>query len=202
MKRLVPALVCLGLVIVLAAGCAPTRTTVVLMPDPDGHVGKAEVFTDGGRRLLEHAGARTTVSGRSSAPTAVEIASAESLAAVFGEVMAIEPLPAEKFILYFHTSTTDLVPESQPVFEAIVAAAKRRAAVSISVSGHTDSSGSAHQNQILASDRANAISDLLVERGIDRERLTVSSHGEGNQLVTTAKGVAQPKNRRVEVVVR
>lgn len=201
MNTLVPALV-LALAIAIAAGCAPTRTVVVLMPDTDGHVGKAEVFTDGGRRLLEHSQETTNVASSSSPPTAVEVASAESIAAMFADVMAIEPAPAEKFILYFHTSTTDLVPDSQAIFDTIVTAVKRREAVSISVSGHTDTSGSSQQNEILARDRANAIMNLLVERGIDVERLTVSSHGEGNQLVPTAKGVAQPENRRVEVIVR
>ena len=144
----------------------------------------------------------TTVSGRSSAPTQVTVASPEFVSGTFAEVLAIEPPPAEKFILYFTTNTTDLVPESRAAIATIIAAIKRRGAISISVSGHTDSVGSSQLNDKLAHNRAQAISAMLIQQGVDAESMTVSSHGKGNQLVPTADGVAEPLNRRVEVIVR
>lgn len=202
MARFMSVLLGLTLFMALAAGCSPTRTVVVLMPDPDGHVGKAEVHNANGRELLEASRQKTVVSSRWAAPAPATTASAEFIAATFAEVMAIEPPPADKFILYFHTSTTELVPASQATFAAILDSVRRRGAVTVSISGHTDSSGSVRQNEILARDRANAIRDLLIQKGVDAGRLTVSSHGQGNQLVPTADGVAQPQNRRVEVIVR
>jgi len=32
--------------------------------------------------------------------------------------------------------------------------------------------------------------------------ITVTSHGEGNPLIKTADNVSEPRNRRVEVVIR
>jgi outer membrane protein OmpA-like peptidoglycan-associated protein len=201
MKYCVPALLAVALFLLLVTGCAP-RHTVILAPDLDGHTGRAEVSTAEGKQLLEKPFDMVTVSGRSAAPSPVTIASPEFIAATFSDVMSIEPPSAEKFILYFHSGTADLVPESRATFAAVVAAVKRRGAISVSISGHTDASGSLQLNEKLAYDRAQAVSKLLVQQGVNGERLTVSSHGKGNQLVPTADGVAEPRNRRVEVVVR
>jgi outer membrane protein OmpA-like peptidoglycan-associated protein len=201
MNKFVPALLCL-VFLFLAAGCASTHTVVILMPDPDGHVGKAAVHTNGGTQLLDASHGMTTVSRRSSPPTAVTSASAAYLATTFAEVMAMEPAPAEKFMLFFHTGTTDLVSESEALLPTILATIKRRGAVSVSVSGHTDAAGPVQLNETLARNRALAIKKLLVQEGSDPERLIVTSHGKGNPLVPTADGVAEPRNRRVEIIVR
>jgi outer membrane protein OmpA-like peptidoglycan-associated protein len=201
MNSFVTGLSGLALFLILVTGCSP-RHMVILTPDPDGHVGKAEVVTDGGKQILEKPYEMTTVSGRSSAPAPVTIATQEFIAVKFAEVMAIEPPPAEKFIIFFHTDTTDVVSDSRKTITIILDAIKRRGALSISISGHTDSSGSNKLNDKLGRDRARAISDLLIQQGVDGGRLTVSSHGKGNQLVPTADGVAEPLNRRVEVIVR
>lgn len=201
MKYCVPTLVIATLFLLLAAGCSP-RHTVILTPDLDGHTGRAEVVTAGGKQLLEKPFDMVSVSGRSSAPSPVTVAPPEFIAATFADVMSIEPPPAEKFILYFHIGTADLVPESRATFAAIVEAVKRRGAISVSISGHTDAAGSLQLNEKLAYDRAQTVSKLLVQQGVNAERLSVSSHGKGNQLVPTADGVAEPRNRRVEVIVR
>jgi len=190
-----------ALFLILGAGCTP-RHTVILVADPDGYVGKAEVSTDGGKQLLEKSQEMTTISGRSSAPTPVTQASQEYITATFAEVLAIEPPPAEKFIIYFHPGTTDVVSESLSTIDTIVSAVKRRGAVSISISGHTDSTGTVQFNKDLSHDRAKAISKLLIQQGVDESIMTVSSHGKGNQLVPTADGIPEPRNRRVEVIVR
>lgn len=187
--------------LVLAGGCAP-RQTVVLMPDPDGHVGKAEVTTGGGKQLLEKTREMTVVSGRSNSPSSPAPADPDYIAATFAEALAVEPLPSEKFILFFETGKTCLMAESQAVLPAILTAIKRRNAISVSISGHTDAAGSVQLNDKLARERAQTIRDLLVKKGVDPQRLTVSSHGKGNPWIPTPDGVSEPRNRRVEVIVR
>jgi len=201
MNRLSTILPVLTLVLMLAAGCSP-RHTVILTPDPDGHVGKAIVLTDGGRQILENPYGMTTVSSGSSSPGTITIASQEFIALTFADVLAIQPPPADKFIIFFHTNTTNMVPESRKTMTAIFDAIKHRKPILISISGHTDASGSDKMNEILARNRSQAISELLVEKGFDINRLTVTSHGKGNQLVITPDGVSEPRNRRVEVIVR
>jgi len=205
MKRPVSGLIGGMFLLLLASGCSTPhqpRHTVILTPDLNGHVGKAEIMTGGGKLMLETPGGMTTISGLSSAPSPVITASAEFINSSFAEAMAIEPPPPEKFILYFNNGTTQLTTKSRSDIALILDAIKRRKAVSISISGHTDATGSFLLNEKLARGRAKAISDLLNQDGVDSNRMTVSSHGKGNQLIPTADGVAEPRNRRVEVIVR
>jgi len=41
-----------------------------------------------------------------------------------------------------------------------------------------------------------------VARGAAVEQISVDYQGEGDPLIPTADGVAEPRNRRVEVIVR
>ncbi len=54
----------------------------------------------------------------------------------------------------------------------------------------------------MALDRARVTSDILVASGSVRAHISVTSHGEGNPLIKTADEIAEPKNRRVEVVIK
>lgn len=190
------------LALALLGGCASSRQVVVLMPDRDGHVGKAEVATEGGKQLLETSGAMTVVSSRSASPSPPAAADPGYIAATFAGALAAEPLPSVKFILFFDPESIVPVAESKALIPAILSAVKQRNAVSISVSGHTDALGTVPYNDRLALDRALAIRDLLIREGVDPHHLSVSSHGKGNPLVPTPDGVPEPRNRRVEVIVR
>lgn len=57
-------------------------------------------------------------------------------------------------------------------------------------------------NLELSMQRASAVRDLLVKRGIKGEFMRISSHGEGNPLIPTDDNVAKARNRRSEVMVR
>ncbi len=53
--------------------------------------------------------------------------------------------------------------------------------------------------------RAQRVADLLRARGVERLgilELQVRSHGERDLLVTTPDATAEPRNRRVEVLLR
>ncbi|MBT6616426.1 MAG: OmpA family protein, partial [Deltaproteobacteria bacterium] len=57
-------------------------------------------------------------------------------------------------------------------------------------------------NYTLSKGRAEAVARLLVTRGVQQDHINTTSHGEGNLLIKTGDNVNEPKNRRVEVVVR
>ena len=181
-----------SLFLLLLGGCAPTHS-VILVPDPDGHVGKVEVATTGGSQLLEKPGDMTRVSGPTAPPSPVTTADPTFIATTFADALAVEPLPAEKFILFFETGKTALAQQSQATIATIVDAIKRRGAISIAISGHTDATGSAQLNEKLAHERAELVKDLLLRNGVSPDRVTVSSHGSGNPLVPAPDGVADEK---------
>lgn len=201
MNGSLPALAGMAMLLLLLISCSP-RHAVILISDPDGQTGQAEVSTAGGKQLLKKSHEMTTISDREAAPAPVSLASPELIAATFADVMAVTPPPPEKFILFFDSGTTELVPESRETLAAVIEAVKRRDALSIRVSGHADASGSAQLNEKLSYSRAQSISDRLIEQGVAAERIIVSSHGKGNPLVPAGEGVAEPRNRRVEVIIR
>jgi len=88
-------------------GCA-ARQTVILVPDPDGRVGEAEVATAGGKQRLTRPNDMTRTSGATASPSAVTTADPGYIAATFAQALAVEPAPPERFILYFEAGTTTL----------------------------------------------------------------------------------------------
>ncbi|GEM_PF-188367 len=120
----------------------------------------------------------------------------------FGVVQDAEPEQPENFTLTFETGTAQLTADSQARLADIVASAKRRDSRFMSVVGHADRQGSAEFNLQLSINRAEAVLAQLTRQGLDESYFDVTSHGERNPVVPTADGVAEPRNRRVEVTVR
>jgi outer membrane protein OmpA-like peptidoglycan-associated protein len=69
------------------------------------------------------------------------------------------------------------------------------------VEGHTDTTGAESTNQSLSEARAAAVRDHLVRRhGIAPARLEAVGLGETQPLVPTGDNVAEPRNRRVQIL--
>lgn len=192
-------LVLVSAIPVLLGACG--GQTIVLVADPEGHVGKAEVVTSGGKQRLERPGEMTRTSGGSNAPSAVSTADPAFIASTFAEALAIEPPPAQIFTLMFETGTATLTESSLKLIPAVVAASERRGAVSVSITGHTDATGSDKVNDALSLDRAMQVKTLLQQKGVNPRLISVSSHGKGNPAIPTPDGVPEPRNRRVVVIV-
>nr|WP_137676953.1 OmpA family protein [Parerythrobacter lutipelagi] len=73
----------------------------------------------------------------------------------------------------------------------------------IDVYGFTDTTGSDALNQRLSEQRAQAVADYLVSRGVARSRIATQGFGERYDYlrVKTGDGVAEPLNRRVEIKI-
>ncbi len=187
--------------LLLLSGCA-AKTTVVLLPDPDGKVGHVTVSTDVGSTDITQAREATTVKGRESLPSAPKILSSEAINADFSRVLTMLPSKPVHFILYFEGGSTDLTADSRQILPAILESINNRKSQHISVIGHSDTVGDNQYNLQLSRERAAAIRRLLVQQGVASTFITSTSHGEENPLVKTADNVNEPKNRRVEVVVK
>ena len=196
----------LGLIFVLviallAVGCGP-RTQYVLLPDPEGHVGKLAVTSQGGEMVLEEAGEATGLDRSEDAPSAPEILSEKKIRKTYGEALDVAPDRPVVFLLYFKSGTADLTPESLSLLADIKATIQARRSTFTSVIGHTDRVGVASVNAKLALERAQEVAQWLVSEGVDANIIEITSHGEENPVVPTKDEVAEPKNRRVEVTVR
>ena len=190
--------------LVALGGCAapPPRQSIVLVPDPSGHVGAAEVRTQAGAQQLKKSGDMARTQGASAAPLALGTADAAFLSATFGEALAVEPPPAQTFALLFENGSSVLRADSLGQLDEIATASHRRMAVRVTISGHTDAVGSDRLNDALARARAEEVKQQLLRRQVPPALISTSSHGKGNPLVPTPDGVAEPRNRRVVVIVR
>lgn len=97
----------------------------------------------------------------------------------------------------FDSDSARIKPESHEALDRAVDLLKRIPTMRGVIEGHTDSTGSAAHNQALSERRAAAVSDYLVERGIDASRIPSRGLGESQAVADnhTAEGRAQ--NRRV-----
>jgi OOP family OmpA-OmpF porin len=70
------------------------------------------------------------------------------------------------------------------------------------VIGHTDRVGTDPFNDALSKARAEVVRRALVARGIAPGNIVVVGRGKREPIVPTADGVAEARNRRVEILVR
>jgi len=192
---------CLVLLLMLTA-CSSQKNMFVLLPDQDGSVGSIEVTTDKGSYVAGKPGECVTVASSSSMPQAAPPMNEEEINAIFGQALAVEPLQPKSFLLYFKTDAFELTNGSAALMQPILDTIKETQSQDISVIGHTDTSGSKEYNFTLSTKRAGHVRDLLVEKGVDPAIIQVSSYGEADLLVPTADNVKEPRNRRVEVIIR
>lgn len=71
----------------------------------------------------------------------------------------------------------------------------------VEVSGHTDSIGSDAANQTLSVQRANAVGNYLIGRGLVRERFEIVGFGESRPVASNDTDSGRALNRRVEIRV-
>lgn len=191
------------LVLCLAfAGCAAKGTTVVLIEDPDGSVGQVEVSTAAGSQSLTAAGQSTSVTDPAAAPGPVRTLEQATIEKDYGQALQAMPAPPEHFLLYFEYGSSVLTVESQPVPAMILESILRKNSRDVRINGHSDTVGKREDNARLSLERAKSARDLLVGKGVDPSIIQVFSHGEGNLLIPTPDETPEPRNRRVEVLVR
>jgi outer membrane protein OmpA-like peptidoglycan-associated protein len=70
--------------------------------------------------------------------------------------------------------------------------------IEVEISGHTDSRGSNQKNQVLSEQRANAVKDWLVSKGINPNRITTIGYGEDKPIAPNDSEENMRKNRRIE----
>ncbi|HVQ78142.1 MAG TPA: OmpA family protein [Candidatus Binatia bacterium] len=130
------------------------------------------------------------------------MSSEEEVRRVFAEALAAQPPRPMSFVLYFVEGGDELTPESGQVLQQVFAEIGRRADFEITVIGHTDRVGSVPFNDALSLRRAERVRAELTRLGVASGRIEVAGRGEREPLVPTEDEVAEPRNRRVEIIVR
>jgi len=121
------------------------------------------------------------------------------------ETMAAAPVPVPEapkpFIVFFGFASAEITTAGIGVIDDAIAAAERLGIVDFTITGHADRAGPEEFNLQLSLERANAVRDVLVERGVKSSGISVAGRGEAENAVPTADGVQEPANRRVEIIL-
>lgn len=116
---------------------------------------------------------------------------------------AAKPAPAaENYLVFFDWNRWSLTPDAHRIVKTAADNARRTGATRIEVIGHADRSGSPAYNLKLSKQRAVTVRAALVKGGAAPDNITAAARGETEPLVSTADGVREPQNRRVEIFLK
>lgn len=102
----------------------------------------------------------------------------------------------------FDFDSSDARPEHRPEVKRVADFMDSYPKTSVTMEGHTDSTGDANYNQGLSERRAKTIADMLVnEFGIESGRVSARGYGESKPIATNETQEGRQKNRRVVGVV-
>jgi outer membrane protein OmpA-like peptidoglycan-associated protein len=180
---------------------APKPTLVVLLPDPDGTTGRARVSNEFGAVDL-NAERHSTIVMPDGRPAPVRVMEQSEVERIFASALAALPPAPRHFTLRFRFESDELTEESRAMMPDILASVQSFPFPEVAVVGHTDTMGNADTNVALGLKRATSVQRLLVTAGLDPKIIEIRSHGEVDQAVKTGNNTPEPRNRRVEIVVR
>jgi outer membrane protein OmpA-like peptidoglycan-associated protein len=211
MSRARPIGVLVGIGGLLTASCAAKRAPqpapakpalIALLPDPEtGTTGRAVVTNEFGSADLTSP--RDAVQARSDRrPGPVVTIDESEVARLFDSALSALPPAPRRFTLFFSFESDELTEESRALVPEILKAVKAFPHPEVAVVGHTDTMGDVEANVALGLKRAVSIQRLLVDAGMGAALIEVSSHGEADLLVKTPDNTPEPRNRRVEIVLR
>ena len=109
--------------------------------------------------------------------------------------------PARTYLVFFDWDRADLTSRARQIVAEAATASTHVQTTRIEVNGYTDLSGTAAYNEKLSVRRARSVEAELVRDGVARGEISIHGYGESNPLVQTAKGVREPQNRRVEIIL-
>ena len=111
--------------------------------------------------------------------------------------------PGKEFPLNIEFPTDGSMPnaESMPDVQSLIKIMQENPGLSVTIEGYTDSDGDAGANQKLSEARAKGIRALLVNSGVDEERVKAVGMGPANPIADNKTEEGKQKNRRIVVKV-
>lgn len=100
----------------------------------------------------------------------------------------------------FETGKSDIKTESQKTIDEIAEMLKNNSSLKVSIEGHTDNVGTPATNKTLSENRAKAVMNALIAKGVDKSRLSAKGWGQDKPISDNTTEDGKAKNRRVEIV--
>ena len=117
------------------------------------------------------------------------------------EAPPVAPTPEKQreFQVFFDFDKSNITDAAARVIQAAADVVKSGGIAHITVTGHTDTVGTARYNQGLSERRAASVKTQLVTDGVSGGEITTVGAGKSGLLVPTADGVREPQNRRAVI---
>ncbi len=103
--------------------------------------------------------------------------------------------------VYFDTNKATIRGESFDMLNELVGFLNDKPNIVIEIAGHTDNVGGIKPNQVLSQNRANAVKNYLVKKGIKANRLKPVGYGLTRPISTNETKQGRQMNRRTEVYI-
>jgi OmpA-OmpF porin, OOP family len=139
----------------------------------------------------------------SDAITAANTEAEKALASIQGEnISALDVATALNLqIINFATASSEIPVVNQSILDQAAALMKRASHVNLKVIGHTDAQGNADANKALSQQRAQAVVNYLVSKGVDPAQLQAVGMGQTQPRADNNTEEGRFKNRRIEFEV-
>src|SRR6185436_2636305 len=129
-----------------------------------------------------------------------ELQPGEEFAEPFTVTVMFEPARSYRLDnVYFDFGKYTLRPESYTELDELVNYMKWRENERIEIAGHTDNIGNASDNQKLSQQRAEAIREYLIKKGIKGSRIAAKGYGSTDPVADNLTYEGRQQNRRTEV---
>jgi OOP family OmpA-OmpF porin len=124
----------------------------------------------------------------------------EDFAEPFNVTVMFEPAKSYRLDnVYFDFGRFTLRSESFKELDELVSYMKWRENEKIELAGHTDNIGNANENQKLSEQRAEAIRQYLIKKGVPASRVTAKGYGSLQPVADNSTYEGRQLNRRTEV---
>jgi len=103
--------------------------------------------------------------------------------------------------IFFESNKAELTMDSYPELDRIAEALDNNPKIEIEIDGYTDNIGQDDYNQKLSEDRARAVYQYLLAKGIEKNRIAYKGFGKSNPIDDNKTETGRQNNRRVEFTI-
>ena len=136
------------------------------------------VSNTGGTQEIGKANEAVRVERMDVAPTAPFPIDQPTVRRLFGAALDVMPEPQIRFVLYFDEASDTINTQSQAILPEILRAIEARRSTDVSVTGHTDRTGTPASNYELGLRRAGRVAAVLRGQGVEATSIFVTSRTE------------------------
>lgn len=101
----------------------------------------------------------------------------------------------------FAVGRADIEPNFRPILDRFATSLREHPSTTVTIIGHTDSTGNDAINNPLSVNRAAAVRDYVVARGVAGNRIAIDGRGAREPVASNDTASNRARNRRVEIFV-